>query len=142
MLASFNAHVSDTIALQEGDEAAERITSGANLIDHLKIGRALMVGSLAAAKEAGVAQGKPYNIAFSKWLQQHPKLAAVNETNRAAALWCLRPENWPRVETYLATLDDDERQTLHDVRSLLLAGVRGLFLRVILWRSRNRQSAP
>src|SRR5271154_7306479 len=31
---------------------------------------------------------------------------------------------------------------LHDVRSILLAGVRGLFLRVILWRSRNRQSAP
>ena len=31
---------------------------------------------------------------------------------------------------------------LHDVRAILLAGVRGLFLRVILWRSRNRQSAP
>jgi hypothetical protein len=31
---------------------------------------------------------------------------------------------------------------LYDVRSILLAGVRGLFLRVILWRSRNRQSAP
>ena len=31
---------------------------------------------------------------------------------------------------------------LQDIGAILLAGVRGLFLRVILWRSRNRQSAP
>ena len=30
----------------------------------------------------------------------------------------------------------------YDVGALLLRGVGGLFLRVILWRSRNRQSAP
>ena len=108
----FNVIVSDEVALAEGDEAADRIISGATLIDHLKVGRALMVGARIAAKEAGTHQGKPYNIAFNKWLQRHPKLAAVNEQNRAAALWCLNEQNWPRVEKYLGTLDIEERQTI------------------------------
>ena len=91
------------------------------MIDHLKVGRALMVGSRIAAKEAGCNRGKPYNIAFNKWLQQHPKLAAVNEHNRAAALWCLDEANWPGVEKYLATLDIRERQdiSLRNVRRRL-----------------------
>ena len=71
-----------------------------------------MVGPRIAAREAGTDQGKPYNIAFSRWLDQHPKLRTVNKPNRAAALWCLDPANWPRVEKYLATLDIDERQTI------------------------------
>ena len=108
----FNADVSDDVALAEGDEAADRIISGATVVDHLKIGRALMVGSRIAAREAGCDRGKPYNIAFGNWLKQHPKLRAVNEQNRAAALWCLAPENWPRVEKYLAALDINERQTI------------------------------
>jgi hypothetical protein len=108
----FKADVTDAVALQEGDEAADRVLSRADLIDHLKIGRALMVGSRIAAAEAGSDRGKQYNIAFSRWLQQHPKLLAVNASNRAAALWCLDPDNWPRVEKYLATLDIEERQTI------------------------------
>jgi hypothetical protein len=109
---SFNADVSDEIALAEGDEAADRIISGATLIDHLKIGRALLTGSRIAAREADCDRGKPYTTAFHRWLEQHPKLNAVNEQNRAAALWCLNLANYPRVEKYLATLDVEERQTI------------------------------
>ena len=117
----FQPDVADDVALYEGDDAADRVIGGGVLIDHLKVGRALMVGSRIAAEEAGTDRGKPYNMAFSRWLQQHPKLAAVNEQNRAAALWCLNPANWPRVEKYLATLDVDERQgiTLRTVRRRL-----------------------
>ena len=32
--------------------------------------------------------------------------------------------------------------TLHDVQTILLGRVRGLFLRVILWRRKKRHSAP
>jgi hypothetical protein len=106
------AKISDEVALTEGDEAADRAISGSTMIDQLKIGRALKVGARLAAIKAGRDYGKHYNIAFSQWLQEHPKLAAVNEQNRAAALWCLSDVNWPRVEGYLKTLDVDERQTI------------------------------
>ena len=111
-LIAFNADVSDEIAIAEGDDAADHIVSGGHIIDYLKVARALKVGQRIAVEQAGTDQGKPYNVAFSKWLDQHPKLRAVNKPNRAAALWCLDPTNWPRVETYLATLDVEERQTI------------------------------
>jgi hypothetical protein len=111
-LIAFNADVSDEIALAEGDEAADHIVSGGHMIDYLKVARALKVGQRIAVEQAGTDQGKPYNVAFSKWLDQHPKLRAVNKPNRAAALWCLDPANWPRVEKHLATLDSEERQTI------------------------------
>ena len=112
-LLAFNADVSDEIALAEGNEAADHITSGGHMVDYLKVARALRVGQRIAIEQAGTDQGKPYNVAFSRWLEQHPKLRAVNKPNRAAALWCLDEENWPRVEKYLGTLDVEERQTIN-----------------------------
>jgi len=81
------------------------------------------VGSRIAAEEAGTDEGKAYINAFSRWLKQRPKLAAVNEQNRAAALWCLREQNWPKVRAYLDGLDNGERQTimLRTVRRRLTA---------------------
>ena len=80
---AFNANVADDVALSEGDEATHRVASAvrgnplaasrqADLINHLKVARALMVGQRIAASEAGTNQGKPYNMAFSRWLDQHP----------------------------------------------------------------------
>jgi hypothetical protein len=80
--------------------------------DRLKVARALMVGRRAAMAESGAnhPEGKPYFTAFSRWLADHPKLAAVSADDRAAALWCLEAENWPRVRSALAALDDKTRQ--------------------------------
>ena len=113
--------VSDEVALAEGEQAADRIISGGRMIDYLEVARALKVGQRIAIREAGTDQGKPYNIAFSHWLDQHPRLRTVNKPDRAAALWCLDPENYSRVMKHLAALDADERQrtTLRTVRRRL-----------------------
>jgi hypothetical protein len=117
---SFSLAVPDEEAIQEGEAAAERLVSGQSLTDQLAVARALMVGRRAAMREAQTNQpaGKPYFMAFSRWLADHPKLKAVSGPERAAALWCVEPDNWPKVQEALAKLDDRSRQraTLRGLR--------------------------
>jgi hypothetical protein len=117
---SFSLTVPDEEAIQEGEAAAERLVSGRSLIDQLAVARALMVGRRTALTETGtnVPAGKPYILAFSRWLDGHPKLKAVSGPERAAALWCVEPDNWPKVQAALKALDDRSRQraTLRGLR--------------------------
>jgi hypothetical protein len=85
-----------------------------DLTDKLMVARALMVGRRHAMEETGAnaPAGKPYILAFNKWLAQHPKLAVVKADDRAAALWAIEADNWPRVQAALAALDDKERQKI------------------------------
>ena len=117
---ALNLAVADDVAIEEGEEAAGRLVRGQSLTDQLKVARALMVGRRAALAESGAnhPEGKPYFVAFNRWLARHPKLAAILPDNRAAGLWCVEPENWPKVQAALERLTDQERQraTLRGLR--------------------------
>jgi hypothetical protein len=116
-----NLAVDDETAIIEGEQAADRLVRGQTLDDQLKVARALTVGRRVAMNETGsnAPAGKPYIVAFNRWLAKHPRLAAINHTVRAAALWCIDPDNWPKVEAALAKLDDQTRMraTLRGLRA-------------------------
>jgi hypothetical protein len=110
--------VDDATAIKEGVDAARRLVRRQDLTDQLKVARLLMVGRRAALVEIGANDlapaiapaGKPYNMAFNRWLKRYPRLAVLHPQVRADALWCLEAANWPRVQAELAKLDDRERQ--------------------------------
>ena len=75
------------------------------LIDWLDVAAFLNEGAKRAKAEAdGNDKSKAYKLAYSRWLKAHPELEAVSSPERAAALWCLKPENWPNARDYLHTL--------------------------------------
>jgi hypothetical protein len=114
-IADFNPNVGDNEAIAEG-EAAERLIRGAgSILDKLKAARGLQVGQR-LAKEAEAA-GRRYSKVFGDWLAQHPWLEKFSGPDRAAALWCLEPGNWPDALKMIQRLDDKHRQSL---------GLRGL----------------
>ena len=55
----------------EGDEAADHIVSGGHVIDYLKVAAARSKSGN-ARRAGGNRPGETYNVAFSKWLDQHP----------------------------------------------------------------------
>jgi hypothetical protein len=103
-----NLDVADDVAIREGEEAAGRLVTGQSLTDQLMVARALMVGRRHALAVSGAnrPEGKPYILAFSGWLAEHPKLQSIIGPTRAAGLWCVEPDNWPKVQAALAALDD------------------------------------
>jgi hypothetical protein len=85
--------------------AAKRLTTGAALVDWLDVAAFLNEGAKRAKAEAGDNdKSKAYKQAYSRWLNAHPELEAVSGPERAAAIWCLKPENWPKARDYLHML--------------------------------------
>jgi hypothetical protein len=85
--------------------AATRLTTGAALIDWLDVAAFLNEGAKRAKAEAdNNDKSKAYKQAYSRWLKAHPELEAVSGPERAAAIWCLKEENWPKACDYLHTL--------------------------------------
>ena len=91
-------------ALVRGLAAAKLIGKGASITNWLDASYLINEGSKIAAEEAGAERGRGYNTAFNKWLAQYPDLRAVEGAERAAAIWCLREENWQRAQDYLHML--------------------------------------
>jgi hypothetical protein len=100
------------LLLQKKHIRAVRLGS---ILDKLKAARGLQVGQR-LAKEAEAA-GRRYSKIFGGWLAQHPWLEKFSGPDRAAALWCLEPGNWPDALKVIQRLDDKQRQNL---------GLRGL----------------
>ena len=132
-LVHFDPFVGDNTALAEGEPAAERLVSGGSALDQLKVGRALMVGRRWAEDEAQRnppgGRGNPVNKLFAQWLDDRPKLRAVNKKNRAAALWCLDPANVDAVMERLRRLTPDQQQN---------AGLRALRTEIETQRAHER----
>ena len=110
-------------AITRGTAAAKHILAGGELIDYLDVAVALKAGSDLAVKKSGATEGKNYSAAYSAWLNEHPELKAIDGPERAACIWALKPENWPRVQEFLRSRTPAQliRTTMRTVRRHLEA---------------------
>lgn len=86
--------------IQRGEEALGRLTSDTTWTDWLAIGAGFDEGRNKAKHDAGTNEpkGKGYILAFSKWLEDHPKYRAVDGTDRKNLFDVL--ENLPAIEDW------------------------------------------
>jgi antitoxin component HigA of HigAB toxin-antitoxin module len=70
--------------IQRGEEALDRLTSDLTWTDWLAIGQGFDEGRTEAFAKAKTnkAEGKGYILAFSEWLEKHPKYRAVDGSDR------------------------------------------------------------
>jgi hypothetical protein len=126
----FDRDVDDRTAIKRGERAATRILSGATLREHLEIGDALLRLKRAALVEAGLGNapvtgraGSAVNTLFSEALAKHPKLGAIDEKLRTAAMKCA--EHWePTGRMVIAELEQSDPKALQTI------GARGFAERI------------
>lgn len=118
-----NVHLG--FVVQEPDEAAaeyeaKTVADAEAAVDMVRSGHTWKVwkticngfhtGRLQTLRKAGTNQpmGKNYNRAYSKWLEEHPKLQSLDKATRNHCLWCA--EHMVELDAWFPTLAANQRE--------------------------------
>lgn len=103
----------------EADAALDRIQRGQSWNDWAKIGELFVHGRKLAMLHGHTNEpaGKGYNMAFSSWLDAHPKLRAVDKATRNHAMQCF--DNIQEITEWRAKLAQNQRETINHPTTVL-----------------------
>lgn len=104
---------------READAALERIQRGQSWEDWRKVAELFTHGRKLAMLHghANKPEGKGYNLCFSSWLDQHPKLRSIDKATRNHAMQCF--DKIAEIDAWRVTLADNQRQTINHPTTVL-----------------------
>ena len=98
---------------READEAMDRLERGQTWLDWRKVAELLSHGRKLSMLRAHTnkPEGKGYNLAYSGWLEAHPKLRKIDKATRNHALQCF--DAIDAIDAWRLTLGENQRQTIN-----------------------------
>lgn len=104
---------------READEALDRIERGQSWTDWKKVAELFAHGRKLAMLRGHTnkPEGKGYNLAYSAWMDAHPKLRRIDKATRNHCLQC--NDAIEAIDRWRATLGDNQRQTINHPTTVL-----------------------